>query len=363
VFAAAGTASAAADGFHGFPQHGGVVYVQTDNIAGNQIVVYDRAFNGTLTPAGTYATGGLGGQLAGSEVDHTASQGSLVYDSRDGLLLAVNAGSNTVSVFATSGDRLALRQVIPSGGTFPVSIAEQNGLVYVVNAENGGSVQGYGVAFDHLFPLPGTNRALGLNPTAEPQFVNTPGQVAFSPSGSQLIVTTKANGSDIDVFRIGFFGRLSATPVVNSEPGAVPFAVVFDQAGDLLVAEAGADALASFRLHGNGTVTELDSVGTGAKATCWVAEADGRFYASNAGSGTLSAFTAGPGGQLTLLGAQATDGGTVDASASSDGRFLYVQTGAAGIVDEFAVAPHGGLIEVGTVTVPGAVGGEGIVAS
>ena len=48
------------------------------------------------------------------------------------------------------------------------------------------------------------------------------------------------------------------------------------------------------------------------------------------------------GGQLTLLGEQATDGGTVDASVSSDGRFLYVQTGAAGIVDEFAITPSGG---------------------
>jgi 6-phosphogluconolactonase (cycloisomerase 2 family) len=339
------------------------VFVQTDNLAGNQIVAYDRAGNGTLTQAGTYATDGLGGQLAGSEVDHVASQGSLVYDRQDGLLLAVNAGSNTVSVFAVSGDRLALRQVIGSGGTFPVSVAEQNGLVYVVNAENGGSVQGYGIAFGHLFALPGTKRALGLNAAAEPQFVNTPGQVAFSPSGSQLIVTTKANGNDIDVFRIGFFGRLSATPVVNSEPGAVPFAIAFDEAGDLLIAEAGTNALASFKLHGNGTVTALDAVGTGDKATCWVAEADGRFYASNAGSGALSGFAVGAGGQLALLGEQATDGGTVDASASGDGRFLYVQTGAAGIVDEFSIAPSGALTEVGKITVPGAIGGEGIVAS
>ena len=361
-----GVATAAADGLHRGgpgPRDAGTVFVQTDNLAGNQIVAYDRAGNGTLTQAGTYATGGLGGQLTGSVVDHVASQGSLVYDRQDGLLLAVNAASNTISVFAVSGDRLSLRQVIGSGGTFPVSIAEQNGLVYVVNAENGGSVQGYGIAFGHLFALPGTKRALGLNAAAEPQFVNTPGQVAFSPSGSQLIVTTKANGNDIDVFRIGFFGRLSATPIVNSEPEAVPFAIVFDQAGDLLVAEAGTNALASFQLHRNGTVTALDTVDTGDKATCWVAEADGRFYASNAGSGTLSAFAVGAGGQLSLLGEQATDGGTVDASASSDGRFLYVQTGAAGIVDEFAITPSGALREVGKVTVPGAVGGEGIAAS
>jgi len=52
----------------------------------------------------------------------------------------------------------------------------------------------------------------------------------------------------------------------------------------------------------------------------------------------------------------------VDASAAAGGRFLYVQTGAAGIVDEFSVGATGSLTEIGSVTVPGAVGGEGIVA-
>ena len=129
---------------------------------------------------------------------------------RDGLLYAVNAGSNTISVFAVYGDQLALRQVISSGGAFPVSIAVSHGLVYVLNAEEGGSVQGYALQFGHLVAIPGSNRALGLNPSATPQFTNTPGQVAFSPNGQQLIVTTKENGSDIDVFQVTGYGRLSA---------------------------------------------------------------------------------------------------------------------------------------------------------
>ena len=56
------------------------LFVQTDNTAGNQVVAYHRNPNGTLAPAGTYATGGLGGVLNGSAVDHLASQGSLTYD-------------------------------------------------------------------------------------------------------------------------------------------------------------------------------------------------------------------------------------------------------------------------------------------
>ena len=68
------------------------------------------------------------------------------------------------------------------------------------------------------------------------------------------------------------------------------------------------------------------------------------------------------GARLTVLGFTPTDPGTVDASASANGRFLYVQTGGKGIVDEFQVNENGSLNEVGSVTVPGGVGGEGIVA-
>jgi hypothetical protein len=92
--------------------------VQTDNTAGNAVVAYRRSPAGTLTEAGSYQTGGLGGQLSGSVVDHLASQGSLALDRAAGLLVAVNAGSNTISVFAVRGDELRLQQVTSSGGSF-----------------------------------------------------------------------------------------------------------------------------------------------------------------------------------------------------------------------------------------------------
>jgi 6-phosphogluconolactonase (cycloisomerase 2 family) len=358
--------TAGADGHFGGSNFGGggadrVVFVQTDNVSGNQVVAYDRAGNGTLTLAQAYSTGGLGGVLAGSAVDHLASQGSLTYDQNNNLLYAVNAGSNTVSVFSVRGDQLRLRQVINSGGTFPVSVAVHNNQVDVLNAENGGSVQGYVVAFDHLVPLPGSNRALGLNPAATPQFTTTPGQVAFSPDGSKLIVTTKANGNDIDVFNVGFFGYLSSSPVVNAEPGTVPFGITFDQANHLVISES-SGALATFALNRNGTTSLLDAVPSGQVATCWVAQADGYFFTSNPGSSSVSSYQEHFGGQLSLLGDTTTDPGTVDASPSDNGQFLYVQTGGNGIVDEFHVNGNGTLTEIGTVTVPGAVGGEGIVA-
>ena len=165
--------------------------------------------------------------LDGAVVDHLASQGSVAYDSGHALLLVTNAGSNTVSVFAVTGDQLRLRQVVRSGGDFPVSIAVHGNAVYVLDARAGGAVQGYVISGRRLFPVAGWHRALGLDPTATPEFTHTPGQVAVSPDGRWLVVTTKANTSAVDVFRLGSFGRPANSPVVTVVPGAVPFAVTF----------------------------------------------------------------------------------------------------------------------------------------
>src|SRR6184192_447596 len=107
ALALVGAQAAAADGEHGNRNgHENVVFVQTNELTGNQIAVYDRGLDGRLSRAGTYPTGGDGGAaLPGTESDRLASQGSLVYDREHRLLLAVNAGSDTVSAFRVQGDR------------------------------------------------------------------------------------------------------------------------------------------------------------------------------------------------------------------------------------------------------------------
>ena len=344
---------------------GAAVFVQTDNLAGNSIVVYARGGNGTLAPVHTYATGGLGGQLSTSVVDHLASQGSLVYDSAHGLLYAVNAGSNTISVFAVLGTSLALRQVIPSGGSFPVSIAVSGDTVYVLNALGGGTLAGFRVVPGGLVPIPGSGRALGLGTTPSSVFTETPGQVAFSPDGTQLIVTTKANGDDVDVWGVNPFGLLSQAPVVNSEPNTVPFALTFTPAGWLALAEAGPNAVALFALGRDGTIQQLASVDTGEGATCWITGDGNTLFASDAGGPAVSTVQWSSWGPLTLAFNTTTGMGAVDSTLSPDGRFLYVQTGGTGTIDEFAVGAGGALNPIGSQTVPAgaAVGGEGIAAS
>ena len=340
---------------------GGAVFVQNDRLEGNQVIAYSRSNEGQLTQVGVYDTGGNGGQLEGSVVDHTASQGALALDSADGLLFAVNAGSNTISVFSVRGTSLRLSQVVGSGGVFPVSVTVSEGYVYVLNAGAGGSIQGLVLDRGHLYPIPGNHRNLGL-PQAAPgsgeQFTHTPGQIAFTPDGSKLLVTTKAAGQSVEVFTAH---TLAPSPVVTSLPGAVPFAVAFDRQGHVLLAEAGPSALASFSLTFGNRLSQLDVLATEQAATCWVASAEGYYYTSNAGSASLTGFQDGFGATLTKLANTATHPGTVDAAGT--GRFLYVQGGKEGTLDEFEVQPNGSLESIGSLVVPNAVGGEGIVAA
>jgi 6-phosphogluconolactonase (cycloisomerase 2 family) len=340
----------------------GLVFLQSNDPAGNSVVVYDRHSDGTLTAAGTYATGGAGGLLdAAPDFDQLASQGSVTYDGARKLLYAVNAGSNSVTVFAVHDGKLRRVQVIGSGGVFPVSVAVHGAVAYVVNARDGGSIQGFLRVRDQLIRVPVWHRSLGLDTSLTPEFLSTPGDVAFTPSGNKLVVTTKINGNQLDVFNLDPLGRPSGRPVVTTEPGAVPFAVTFDALGHLDVAGA-AGSVASYAVNPDGSLTLVDSRPTNQEATCWIVSAGGHVFASNTASDTVSGYTAQPDG-LTDLGLTATDAAPTDSAASPDGRYLYLRAGGVGRVDELAVGPDGQLTQIGWVSTPAGIAGDGLAAS
>ena len=109
-------------------------------------------------------------------------------------------------------------------------------------------------------------------------------------------MTTTDNGNDIDVFGIEAGGRLSAQPVVNSEPGTIPFGVAFDP-----TATSSPPRPASTRWRPiPSTRTLISAVPSGQAATCWVASDGNLMFASNAGSNSESGYEASVSGQLTL---------------------------------------------------------------
>lgn len=331
---------------------GGLVFVQTAEASGNMVLEYRHTPTGGLAELAAYPTGGIGGTLAGAVADQLASEGSLTYDASTHLLYALNSGSDTITVFAVVADHLVRRDVVASGGSFPVSITAHGGLVYVLNARDGGSLQGFRQDDGRLTAVPSWHRALGFDPAATPEFVSTPAEVAFTPDGRRLVGL---------VYGLRH-GGLSATPVVNTAVGAVPFGFVFDRAGNLVLTEAGAGTVSTYRIRPDGTLRHLDTEVTGGAAVCWVSGANGVFYVSNTGSGTVSSYTESGAGTLTKLGDVATGAGPVDSAVSSDGRYLYVETGVAAAVDVFRIGPDGALTPTATVPAAGLAGGQGIVA-
>lgn len=342
---------------------GGTVFVQTDSPDGNAVVAFDRMTDGSLRQKAVYRTGGRGGVLDGSVADHTASQGALTYDSRHHLLFAVNPGSDSVTVFAVTGDRLTKLQTIGSGGTFPVSIAVHDNRVFVLNARAGGSLQGFVLLAGHLVPVPLWHRALGFDADAAPEFTHTAAQVAFTPDGGSLVVSTKAAGDSVITFPLNPVFGPSAKPVVNSTgAGSVPFGFVFDGSGRILLTEAGPNAIVTGRVDGRGKLSTGTPVATGEQATCWIAAAGDFAYVANAGSGTVSGYRIGADGTPVSLGTTPAGAGTVDLATTPDGRYLYAQTGADGGVSAFRINHDGSLTSAGHVVLDGAAGGEGIVA-
>ena len=327
------------------------VFVQTDNPAGNQVIVFAQQPGGQLSQEQVVSTGGLGGAEAGA--NNLASQGSLTYDPGHHLLFAVNAGSDTISVLSVEGRHVRLNQVLSSGGEFPNSIAVHGNLVYVANAGGAGSVSGFSILGQHVVPIAGSARSLGLDDTNPSNFHTGPGQVIFSPNGSELLVNTKEATNSIDVFQVGPAGYLSAAPAVTPDDSSGPFAFAFTPSGQLVVAEVAIAALHTFAFGPHGTLTSLAaSVPDGQVAQCWVIAADGFYYVANAGSADLSEYTVAADGTPSLVAAVAAQTGTgsIDLTASADGKYIYAEAGAGGgTVFELRINSDGSLSPIGSV--------------
>jgi len=344
--AAARAARFAASAADGAP---GAVYTLMNLTSGNAVAVFARAADGTLTAAGTVATGGTG---TGSGL---GSQGALALSDNGRWLFAVNAGSNDVSIFRVSPAGLALTDRIPSGGVQPISLSVRGKLLYVLNGGGGGNIAGFALdANGGATPIAGSSRALSGTAVG-------PAQVAFSRDGRSLVVTEK-NTNSIDVYAVGPDGSATG-PTTYASAGGTPFGFAFDLRDELLVSEAAGTA-SSYILGSGGSITVVSgAVSTQQGAPCWlVVTQNGRFaYTANAHSGTISGFAVGTDGALSLLdagGATAVVGpGNIDLAVSATSRYLY-QLRSSGPITALRVENDGHLTTLGVVgAMPGSVAG------
>jgi 6-phosphogluconolactonase (cycloisomerase 2 family) len=340
------------------------LFVETDATSGNSVLSYQRASDGTISFAGSYLTGGNGATASNASADPLASQDGLVLVNNNSDLIAVNAGSDTVSVFAVNGTSLTPIQQISSGGQFPDSIAANGRYVAVLNAGGTGSVAEFSWLNNRLVALPGQDRSLGLDNTTPPDFHHGVGQVGYTPNGQHLVITGKLSDNGYLVYGVANNGSLSSAPVITPAVNALPFSFTFDSAGNLVATEASNSSVSSYRVNANGSLTNLGTVSDGAAALCWISGANGYFFGSNAGSGTISSFDESTTGAPALVNATAATAhaGTTDSVISPDGKFLYVESGGAGTVDAYAIGASGSLTQIETIfNIP--VASEGIAAS
>ena len=188
------------------------VYTLTNDPAGNAVKVFDRSGDGSLSPAGEFATGGTG---TGAGL---GNQSALVLDGR--RLFAVNPGSDSISSFRVSGHGLELIDTDPSGGDQPISLTVHDSLLYVLNAGGAGDITGHRISSDGaLSPLVGSTRPLSGAGTG-------PAQVSFDPSGETLVVTEK-NTNLIDTYQVDGHTGLASGPTPQASSGATPFGFAF----------------------------------------------------------------------------------------------------------------------------------------
>ena len=310
------------------------VYLQTNDAENNEVVAFRRAEDGTLSKLGTYATGGRG-----TGKPHLASQSSVV--AGGDRLLVVNAGSDDVSLFAISDDRLALLGRVASGGTMPTSIALRDSQVYVLNA--GGDANATGFTIVETLEPTGDTRAL---PGADPA------QIGFTPDGSALIVTDRATDALLELPLAG------GDPVRHASSGATPYGFDFTRDGTLVVTEAfgGTVGAAAASSYGAGLAPVSKSVANTRSEVCWAAVTkDGRHvFVTNFGDGTISSYAIAHDGSLELVDAVAGsttigEKGVRDEALTTDGRYLYALDADARKVFGFAVRDDGRLDPVGEI--------------
>ena len=347
----------------------GYVYVNDNTTGTNTIAGFARHADGSLTPlAGSpFAAGGSG---TGSGLP---SQGAIQLSSDGKFVVAVDAGSNEVSVLRVQNDgslKLLPGGVVSSGGDRPVSVTVHGDLAYVANASSTTpNLTGFNLSpSGRLAPLAGSTVSLPSG--------SQPGDVLFNSTGTNLVASL-VTSSQIVSYAVGADGFLTAaadSPVSAQATG--PFGSEFNPAdpSQLFVtnahAGAGQGSVSAFTAAADGTLSSIGSspFANGQTGTCWVEIApDGHdLFAVNTGTGTISSYAIASDGTLTLLGETTVSAqggvGAVDARIDPSGRTLWVDESRADAIGTFAV--NGGtLTELPATPLPAGATPAGIAVS
>jgi Lactonase, 7-bladed beta-propeller len=287
----------------------GFVYVESNDAESGRNAVLAYAFRkNRFHFLGGYPTGGTGSiDLGGNGA--LDAQGQIAVDRRQGLLFAVNQGSDTVAVFhiARSGRLIAVHgSPFPAGGKAPASVGLAGRFAVVVDKAHDAN----GLPLQDVKPAYRSFR-LGTDGSLKPLPAPFRAPVGSSPTealtiGRRLVVGTEETGP-FRAFALGADGRLREAPGSPLGPGAwasifppgdtgarwVIGLVVHPTRRILYGNQARTSKLLAFNYDLTGRLSFVRAVSNnGAKLPCWtVVTPDGRYlYTANADNGTVSAF-------------------------------------------------------------------------
>ncbi|KZW01910.1 hypothetical protein EXIGLDRAFT_829812 [Exidia glandulosa HHB12029] len=290
----------------------GATYILSNSNKTNYIVASIIGSDGKLSAGKATWAGGRGSASVPVGFDALLSQGAVL--ARGSNVFAVNAGSNTVSMFTKdASDPTKLTMVggpVSSQGEFPQSIAQNplNGDICVLN---GGAVNSVACftpdAELGLIAIPSTYREIGITQTTPP--AGPPGtvtQVMFTVDGRRLVVSVKgvppAPGF-VAVWDVAANGSLSTgySAITAPSGGVLPFGMstlphnpsvivatdpaigfdVFDLSGSLAMPNNGSTAILSSAAR-NVMASGVSSatVVPNSRVVCWSAFSPrtGNFY-------------------------------------------------------------------------------------
>ena len=336
----------------------GAVYTMDNASAGNHVLYYSRAADGSLTYVSSFSTMGTG---TGSAL---ASQGSIALTNNGRFLLVVNAGSNSISVFSVASNGwLTYLSKTGSEGSMPISLTVYDNWVYTLNAGGTGNIAGFWLSNSGtLSYIAGSSQPLSATSGTGAE------QIGFNPDGNVLVVT-ETGTNIIDTYLVNSMG-IASPP--NSQPsvGYAPYGFAFTGYDTLVVSEAHGSigtggpsgtaglgmydgTLSSYVLSDQGNLrTVSGSMPTFGAAPCWVAiDGSGSYvYTSNAHEGTISTFSIT--GTVTLTLTSSIEAKlnipTLDLAFSKNSQYLYALNG--GSVTGFKVYNDGSLWQVTSVS-------------
>jgi len=282
-----------------------VVYVESNDPAGNAILAYSRAADGSLTPlpGSPFKTGGLG-------VSYTTALGTfdsdqdIITNPSGTLLFAVNGGSNSIAVFNIAQDG-SLTPVagspFPSGGSQPSSLGLASNLLCVVNKNENPGHTGESQPNYTSFLVDEDGRLTPVkNSTIPLDNGSDPSQALIAPNG-RLMFGADFLGGLLRSFQLRPSGRLnpvSALPLPEAEfadsgKPPLPLGLAVHPTRPLLyVGFVTINRIGIYRYSHAGDLTFLRSVPDTGSGVCWLLlnKSATRMYTSNTGDPSVSVY-------------------------------------------------------------------------